>query len=147
MTRFLVFIVLLVAAASTAQAQNAPPDLKGKWTGKGKSLIFGANPHHPGDQTTTQPPRVRDSEFTYVIDGQEGRLVWGHVSSKQADTREPFAWALSADNKTIIGSDTDGYMFITLLGPDRMESCYAHNGLSPSKSIVATCLTFTKDKK
>jgi hypothetical protein len=33
----------------------------------------------------------------------------------------------------------DGYFRITLVGPDRMEKCYTHNGTSPTRSIVATC--------
>jgi hypothetical protein len=41
----------------------------------------------------------------------------------------------------------DGYFRITLLGPDRMEKCYAHNGTSPSRSIVATCYTMDRVKR
>jgi hypothetical protein len=33
----------------------------------------------------------------------------------------------------------DGHFQITLISPDRMEKCYTHNGLTPSRSIVATC--------
>jgi hypothetical protein len=63
------------------------------------------------------------------------------------DTKEPFAWAMSSDNKSIVGADMDGYFHITLLGPDRMEKCYVHNGISPSKSVVATCYAMERVKK
>ncbi len=33
----------------------------------------------------------------------------------------------------------DGYFRITLISPERMEKCYVHNGVSPSRSVVATC--------
>src|SRR5262245_35083458 len=78
--RYLVFALALVGAAATsARAQDAIPDLKGTWSGKGKSIVFGTNPHHPGAQTATDPPRVRDIEATYIVDGQDGRLAWGSL--------------------------------------------------------------------
>jgi hypothetical protein len=137
----------LVGGIALAHAQAAIPDLKGTWTGKDKSVIFGNNPHHPGSQTATTPPRVREYEFTFVIDGQDGRLLWGHSFSKTAATNEPFAWAISADGKTIIGADTDGYFHISVLSADRIELCYAHNSLSPTKSIIATCGVMERTKK
>jgi len=146
--RCLVFAVaLLGATAVAARAQDAIPDLKGVWSGKGKSIVFGNNPHHPGSQTAADQPRVRDIEATYTIEGQEGRLVWGHSSSKAADTKEPLAWAISRDNKTIIGADADGYYRITLISRDRMEKCYTHNGLGPSRSVVAACHVMDRVKR
>jgi hypothetical protein len=146
--RSLVFgLALLGAAAASAHAQNAIPDLKGTWSGKGKSIVFGNGPHHPGSQGLNDPPRVRDIEATHTVDGQDGRLVWGRSSSTAADTKEPFAWAIASDNKTITGADTDGYFHITLVSPDRMEKCYVHNGLSPSKSVVATCHVMDRVKR
>ena len=145
--RHLVFaLALLGAAVTSTRAQDAIPDLKGTWSGKGKSIVFGTHHHHPGTQTTAAPPRVRDIEATHTVEGQEGRLAWGHSSSAVADTKEPFAWAIASDNKTIVGADMDGYFRITLVGPDRMEKCYTHNGLSPSKSIVAGCYLMERRK-
>jgi hypothetical protein len=146
--RHLVFaLALLGAAATSTRAQDAIPDLKGTWSGKGKSIVFGTHHHHPGAQTTADPPRVRDIEATHTVEGQEGRLAWGRSSSAVADTKEPFAWAIASDNKTIVGADMDGYFRITLVGPDRMEKCYAHNGTSQSRSIVATCYTMDRVKR
>jgi hypothetical protein len=142
-----VALALLGAAAASAQAQDAIPDLKGTWTGKGKSVVFGVNPHHPGGQAATDPPRVRDIEATYVIEGQDGRLAWGRSKSAVADTQEPLAWAIASDNKTIVGADMDGYYRITLVSPDRIEKCYVHNGVSPTRSIVATCHMMDRMKR
>jgi hypothetical protein len=61
-----------MGAVTVVRAQDAIPDLKGTWSGKGKSIVFGNNPHHPGRQTVASPPRIRDFEFTFVVDGQEG---------------------------------------------------------------------------
>jgi hypothetical protein len=139
MRRLVVALTLLGAAATAAPAQDAIPDLKGTWTGKGKSIVFGNHPHHPGSQTVAEPPRVRDIEATHTVEGQEGRVAWGRSSTAVADTKEPFAWAISSDNKTIVGADMDGYFLITLVSPDRMEKCYTHNAVGGGKSVVATC--------
>jgi hypothetical protein len=139
-------MALLGATATAARAQDAIPDLKGVWSGKGKSIVFGNAPHHPGSQTAADPPRVRDIEATHTVEGQEGRIAWGRSSSTVADNKEPFAWAISSDNKSITGADMDGYFRITLLAPDRMEKCYVHNGTSPSRSIVATCYVMERKR-
>jgi hypothetical protein len=138
---------LLGAATAAAIAQDAVPDLKGTWTGKGKSIVFGTHPHHPGTQTAADPPRVRDIEATHTVEGQDGRVAWGRSSSAVADTKEPFAWAISSDNKSIVGADMDGYFRITLLAPDRMEKCYVHNGTSPTRSVVAACYVMERVKR
>jgi hypothetical protein len=146
--RYLVLaLALLGAAATTAPAQDAIPDLKGTWSGKGKSIVFGHHDHHPGAQTAADPPRVRDIEATHIVEGQDGRVAWGHSSSAVADTKEPFAWAISSDNKSIVGADMDGYFRITLISVDRMEKCYIHNGTSPTHSIVATCYLMDRVKR
>ena len=146
--RFGVIALALIGFATAAEAQTAPPDLLGSWTMKGQSIVYGANQHHPSTAAVTAPPRVRDAEFTMVVEGQNGRLVWGYHFSKVApDSREPFAWAITADGKTIIGADTDGYYNITVQSADRMEICYVHAGLSPSKSIVATCAMTQREKR
>lgn len=145
--RYLVLTLALAGAVTAARAQDTTPDLKGTWSGKGKSIVFGHNPHHPGSETVTSPPRVRDFEFTFVVEGQDGQLAWGHSFSSAAKTNEPFAWAISADNTSIVGADTDGYYQLTVMAPDRIEMCYAHNGLSPSGSIVATCYMMDRTGK
>jgi hypothetical protein len=148
MKTYICALALLSAAALTAaHAQGAIPDLKGTWTGKGKSIVFGKHAHHPGTQTASDPPRVRDIEATYVVEGQEGRLAWGRSSSAVANTQEPFAWAMASDNRSIVGADLDGYFRITLISRDRMEKCYVHNGTSPSGSVVATCHVMQRVKK
>ena len=115
-----VALAFLGTAAASASAQNPIPDLKGTWTGKGKSIVFGTHAHHPGTQTPADPPRVRDIEATYVVEGPgwPGRL--GRSKSAAADTQEPFAWAIASDNRSIVGADMDGYFRITLISPDRM---------------------------
>ena len=138
---------LLGAMATSIRAQDAIPDLRGTWSGKGKSIVFGSHAHHPGSQTAADPPRVREIEATHTVEGQDGRLAWGRSSSAVADTKEPFAWAIASDNKSIIGAHIDGYFRITLVSPKRMEKWYVHNGTSPTGSIVATCFGMDRVKR
>jgi hypothetical protein len=108
MRRLTFALMSLGIVATAAGAQDAIPDLKGTWSGKGKAIVFGNNAHHPGSQTTADSPRVREIEATYVVEGQDGRVAWGRSSSAVAKTQEPFAWAIAGDNKTILGADMDG---------------------------------------
>src|SRR5689334_937218 len=94
-----VLLVAFGAVTAVAHAQDAIPDLKGSRSGKGKVAVFGNNVHNPGTQSTAEVPRLRDIEMTDVVEGQDGRLAWGRSSSAVMDTKEPFAWAMSADNK------------------------------------------------
>ncbi len=132
MRRLVLVAALLGASAVASQARNGIPDLKGTWTGKGKSIVFGHNPHHPGAQTVGDSPRVHEIEATYGVEGQNGRVAWGHSSSTAAATNEPFAWAIAGDNCSIIGADVDGYFSITLVSRNRIEKCYVQNAASPS---------------
>jgi len=146
--RQLIFALMLLGTAATvASAQDAIPDLKGTWSGKGKAVVFGNNAHHPGSQSAADPPRMREIEATYVVEGQDGRVAWGRSSSAVANTQEPFVWAIASDNKTILGADMDGYFNITLLSSDRIEKCYTQNGTSPSGSIVAACYEMDRVKR
>ncbi len=146
MMKALLVIALVIGAWATAAAGGSIPDLKGTWAGTFKSVIFGNNPHHPGSQTIADPPRVREIKFTLDVEKQDGRVLWGK-SWSNPDRKEPFAWALSEDGKTVIGADTDGYYRLTILSADRMEMCYTHSGLGPTRSIVAACTIVERVKR
>jgi hypothetical protein len=135
-------ILLAAVLVSPAGAQDAVPDLKGTWSGVARSVVVGSGYHHPGTETDKEPPRIREVRFTYTVRGQDDRLVWGTTSSPAY--QEPFAWAISRDNRTIYGADTDGQYRLTVLAPDQMELCYTHAALSPTKSIVASCFAIER---
>jgi hypothetical protein len=97
-------ILLVTFLAAAALAQDAVPDLKGTWKGTGKIMLFGTTEHLIG---SPQNAVVRNLPVTHTVTGQDGRLLWGTTSSANNDSKEPFASALSADNKTILGADTD----------------------------------------
>jgi hypothetical protein len=128
---------LLFGCLAAAHAQETVPDLTGEWSGVARSVVLGSGYHHPGTETFEDAPRLREVRFTYTVERQDGALLWGTTSSPAY--REPFAWAISRDNTTIYGADTDGQYRLTILAADQMELCYTHTALSPTKSIVASC--------
>ena len=141
--RTLTVLALMLATPLVAAAQDAIPQLKGTWKGTGKILLFGTTEHLSGSPSGAV---VRDLEVTHTVTGQDGRLIWGTTSSANNDSKEPFAWALSADNRTIVGADTDGYYRITVVSADRIEKCYAQNATGPRRAIVATCFMMDRVK-
>jgi hypothetical protein len=125
----------LLATATLVQAQPAP-DLKGAWSGNFRTVILGSNPHHP-PSGADDAPRVREITFTFDIEGQDGRLLWGK-SWSNPERKEPFVATITWDEKTIIGADTDGTLSMRI-GGGGIDACYIHPATSPTQSMVATC--------
>lgn len=130
--------LMLLAAGSTAMAQDAAPDLKGVWSGPFRSVIFGNNVWHPGAETVESAPRVRDVTAQLEVEGQDASLLWGHSWSDPA-RKEPFAATIMSDGTSILGADTDGGFNASLTEPDRMEFCYLQTSLGPAEAIGAAC--------
>ena len=127
-----------------APAQETIPDLKGDWVATTQAVVFGTSPHHPGNETPGGAPRLRDVSFTFRVEAQEGRRVWGTLSSPTASER--FAWAISHDNRTILGSDSDGTFVNRLLEPNKLEICYTQtdNFGKTGNAISAVCHLFER---
>jgi hypothetical protein len=138
----LITAAAVVLATATVALAQATPDLKGAWSGKWRTVILGNNPHHP-QSGPADVPRVREIVFTFEIEGQDGRLLWGKSWSDPART-EPFVATITGDGKTILGADSDGSLTFRIGGRNRLEACYIHPASSPSQSMVASCGTLTK---
>jgi hypothetical protein len=145
MRGFVLTLMLVATSAAVAHAQGAVPDLKGTWTGKGKSC-----------SAPIPIIRVRRPPWTRRACATSRRPTWsrgrtaaspGATPRPRPPTQEPFAWAIASDNKTIAGADIDGYFQITLVSPDRMEKCYTQAAAPPSRAIVATCHMMDRTKR
>ena len=123
-------VAALLVTTTVATAQSPIPSLKGTWKGTGKILLFGTTEYLSG---SPREAAVRDLEVTHTVLGQDGRLIWGTTSAGNNDVKEPFAWAVTADNKTIIGADTDGYYRITILSPTRWRNATCRMRLRPGR--------------
>jgi hypothetical protein len=130
-------VTLAIFVASPALAQSSFPDLRGTWKGESESIVTGAaKPHHT---TSPQPePRLTSASFTLTIDKQDGRRFSGAFSS--ARSNESIVGVISHTG-TLFFVDSDGYAYATLLGPDKLESCYLQIG---ANGRVASCTVLTK---
>ena len=129
-------VAAVLATATVALAQPTP-DLKGVWSGKFRTVILGSNPHHPPGGPA-DAPRVREITFTFEIEGQDGRLLWGK-SWSSPERKEPFVATITADGRTVIGADSDGSLTMHIGIRNRMDLCYVHPATGPSQSMVASC--------
>jgi hypothetical protein len=136
MKQLMIAIAAVLTMTTTLLAQT-PPDLKGTWSGKWRTVIHGHNPHHP-QSGPGDTPRVREITFTLAVEGQDGRLLWGK-SWSNPERKEPFVATITQDGRSIIGADTDGSLTMQIAGRRRLDACYAHSAIGPSQSIVASC--------
>jgi hypothetical protein len=128
MNRFFILFVLgfatLCTGAGVAGAQSIP-DMKGSWTGTGKTIVKGAAPHH-AENTAAKPAgkyKLSEIKFTITIEGQQDVRFWGTVGSPAKV--EPAIGAISADGKRFRMVLQDGGMIdATLLNNDTFEMFY-----------------------
>ena len=120
--------MLMLGAAGTAAAQDQVPDFTGRWAGEFDVILMGRDPGAEGS--------VEKVTVTYNLANQEGRAVWGDVSSDKTSGKRPIVLAFSLNNGTLLGSDTEGFHRLTVISPTRMEACFGDNG---SGSIYASC--------
>lgn len=136
MKTLMITAAVVLTTAGVALAQS-PPDLKGTWSGKWRTVILGSIAHHP-PSGPADAPRVREITFTFEIEGQDGSLFWGK-SWSDPERKEPFVATITSDERSIIGADTDGSLTMRIGAGGRMAACYVHPAAGPSQSMVASC--------
>lgn len=144
MKRPMIAMLAVVMMSAGAYAESVP-DLKGTWSGTFKTAILGHNPHHPGNETIADPPRMRQIEFTIDIEGQDGRLAWGQ-SWSDPENKEPFVGTITADGKRFLAADTDGAMDADISNLELLDLCYTQNSLGPAQAIIASCGQIKRSK-
>lgn len=119
--------LLLAGGVAGAVAQDSVPDFTGTWSGKFEVIVMG---REAGSES-----EVQEATVTFELTKQDGRLLWGTVSSDKTEAR-PIVLAFSLNNGTLLGSDSIGFHRLTVISANRMESCFSDNG---SGSILASC--------
>ena len=132
-------ITALLALATIASAQNAVPDLKGKWTGAVETVRRGEVFEH----YTGSSPEVTfgSRNYTITFDQQEGRRFAGTRASARAT--DPLIGTVGSDGRRLFMVDNDGTLTGELLGSDEMEVCRTE--VTP-QSMVVSCGTFTRER-
>lgn len=62
-----------VTVTSSLTVAQSIPDLKGSWTGTGKTIVDGPAPHHQNNPAATSAGthRLSEMKFTITIEGQQ----------------------------------------------------------------------------
>jgi hypothetical protein len=131
------FALLLCTLLATSSAFAADKlNVIGTWVGVANVAVLGVNPHHK----TTDPQETRfvKTEFTFIIDKQQGQNFSGYRFSKNG-AKDNFVGAFRSDMKSGVISDSDGARAFQMVSKDLMDSCYTHTVSSNGKSTVAEC--------
>lgn len=118
-------LVTLSIAAPASAADT--PNLVGTWKVAGEMPMahWGAGNEHGLDAVATPTAKMTTSDWTLVIDAQNGRAFYGHAVSPKGG-KEMQAGVIRRDNKSVlIAGDT-----ATLEGEvdgNEMELCYSDN--------------------
>jgi hypothetical protein len=133
----------VLAGIAPALAQAAPPDLKGIWKGTGEAIVDGAAATHP--RTAEAKPaghyRLRKQEYSFRIEGQDGRRFWGAIQAGKANI--PMLGSLSSDGKWIYIASREGLIDGTVTGDDTIELCYRN--VTPAAMVVG-CADLQRQK-
>ena len=124
--KFLCILTISILSFS-ANATN----IVGTWVDIANVAVLGVNPHH----NTKDPQEVRfvKTEFTFVIDKQEGQNFSGYRFSKNG-FKDNFVGAFRSNMKSGVISDSDGARAFQMVGNDMIDSCYTHTVSSNGKS-------------
>ena len=113
--------MLLGVMTGLALADDAVPDLTGKWTGTFTGGVrYGGGQLGPADQKANFV-HPGDRAYTLTIDKQDGRGFTGSWSSVLGS--EDMQGVIRLDNKTLLIVDTDSSETATLLSATEMEFC------------------------
>jgi hypothetical protein len=116
---------ILSTGAGWATAQSIL-DMRGSWTGTGKTIVNGPAPHHKDNPAARPAGNLRLSEvtFTITVEGQQDVRFWGKIAF--AAKTEPLIGAIAADGKHFrIVLQENGMLDGTMLGDDRFEVMYS----------------------
>ena len=123
-----------LAIAGSVRAQTIV-DMKGTWSTTGQAVVQNGGAHHP----TNEPGeivgeyRLREVEFTYRIDGQDGARFWGSLTSRYRTER--LMGSIAADGKRVYMVDQDGFIDGVFIDPDTLDVCYRE--IKPASAVVS----------
>lgn len=138
-------VLLAMAGADCASAQTARtravPDLRGIWSGVSQVIIDGATDNHPATAAAHAASRfrLREAEFTYTIEGQEGIRFWGTITS--AYRVERVIGVIATDGKHVYMVSQDGFVDGVISDRDTIDTCFRQ--LQPD-AAAAACNTIRR---
>lgn len=141
MRRKVPFVLAALCFAGPAVAQDAWPDLLGKWVGKSRAIIMSPAGHYgsAGSAGGGNEPRFASADLVIeIIKQDQGRYIGTIVS---AGSKEEKFMILSEDRKTLRSADSDGNSVGHIIDSNSFELCYTQ--MAPT---VASCALFKREK-
>lgn len=132
--------IFAMALTGAALAQDAYPELKGTWLGKGSAIVVGAPKHHEKGPANT--PRLSEQTFTFNITDQKGDRFWGTIESPKG--KELIIGILAQDKKRVLVSTTSGTAEGLLLDANTFEWCYDQH---TKEATMLACNTVRRQAK
>jgi hypothetical protein len=132
-------LVTLFAAAPASAADT--PDLVGTWKTSGEMprAHWGSGNEHGLDAAATPTAKMVASDWSFVIEAQDGRAFYGHATSPKG-TKETLVGVIRRDNKTLVLSG-DNAGLEGLVEGNEMELCFADHA---SGKAHAFCTVMVK---
>jgi hypothetical protein len=135
--------VVSSAFGASAQTKAMPPvpDVRGTWSGISQVIIDGATANHPANAPAHAASRfrLREAEFTYRIEGQDGGRFWGTITSTYRVER--VIGVIAADGKHVYMVSQDGFVDGIVSDKDTIDTCYRQ--LQPN-AAAAACNTLRR---
>jgi hypothetical protein len=114
-------VVIGLSVASIATADEFP-DMVGTWKGTSEAVVLGNPAYYPDRASEQSIPRSSSADFVLNLTHQDGRRMWGSVSSSHIS--EPWIGAFWNDGKSFQAVDSDGQIVGRMLDTNTMEVMY-----------------------
>ena len=108
-----------VASITTA---DEFPNMVGTWTGTSEAVVLGNPAYYPDRASEQSIPRSSSADFVLNLKHQDGRRMWGSVTS--SNLSEPWIGAFWNDGKSFQAVDADGQIVGRMVDSNTMEIMY-----------------------
>ncbi|MDG2156169.1 MAG: hypothetical protein P8M26_09520 [Gammaproteobacteria bacterium] len=117
----LLSVVIGLSLASIVKADEFP-SMVGTWKGTSEAVVLGNPAYYPDRASEQAIPRPSSADFVINLTHQDGRRMWGSVSS--SDMAEPWIGVFWNDRKSFQAVDADGQVMGRMVDANTMEVIY-----------------------
>ena len=101
------------------------PSMVGTWKGTSEAVVLGDALYYKNN-TKDGTPRMSSAEFVLDLTHQDGRRIWGSLSSN--DMKEPWIGVFWNDKESLQAVDSNGHITGRILDANTMEVVYSQIG-------------------
>ena len=130
--------VIGFSVASIAAADEFP-NMVGTWTGTSEAVVLGNPAYYPDRAPEQSIPRSSSADFVLNLTHQDGRRMWGSVTS--SNLSEPWIGAFWDDGKSFQAVDADGQIVGRMVDSNTMEIMYTRQADS---TLITSHVVFSR---